>query len=328
MEVPFVVNDDDASQKYRLDFHFLKKIEEKHDRAGYVEKVGWVNRENWALNFCKCLPKDYGNHFATVAVNCVTVYRIDEATHDVTLVQAWKEEDEGEVLYSCAWSSTERDTPVLLVGGTRGMLKAIDVSVSPYYVTVMLGHGNAINEICVHPVHPELVFTASRDASIRLWNIRTAVCVAIFAGEKCHRDQVITCDVHPGGFVFASGGLDTMVNVWNLCEPRLKHAMDLSYTQPRRPGNLAFTTVSVQKPLYSTTIPHRNYVDCVRWVGDCLVSRDPSIASEKGPFNGPVKLWQVDNQRWEVRSSSLLFSPPSPPVSATSQPRASCCRAR
>lgn len=35
------------------------------------------------------------------------------------------------------------------------------------------GHGSSINDIAVHPDLPNLVVTASRDQSLRMWNLRT-----------------------------------------------------------------------------------------------------------------------------------------------------------
>jgi hypothetical protein len=39
--------------------------------------------------------------------------------------------------------------------------------------------------------------------------LRTAVCIAIFAGEKGHRDEVLSVDPHPLGNCFVSAGMDT-----------------------------------------------------------------------------------------------------------------------
>ena len=65
-------------------------------------------------------------------------------------------------------------------------------------VSVLSEHNTScmINEICVHPVDHWLIFTASKDESIRLWNLTNRVCIAIFAGEQGHRDEVLSMDIH------------------------------------------------------------------------------------------------------------------------------------
>ena len=45
------------------------------------------------------------------------------------------------------------------------------------------GHGDEIYDICFSPANPWLLLSSSKDASLRLWNVQTAVCVGIFAGE-------------------------------------------------------------------------------------------------------------------------------------------------
>jgi polycomb protein EED len=48
----------------------------------------------------------------------------------------------------------------------------------------IIGHGNSINDIHFHPVDLSLLLTASKDESVRLWNVTTGVCIAVFAGHK------------------------------------------------------------------------------------------------------------------------------------------------
>ncbi len=43
-----------------------------------------------------------------------------------------------------------------------------------------------------HPLLPALLFTASKDESIRLWNVVSGVCVAVMAGDLGHRDEVLS----------------------------------------------------------------------------------------------------------------------------------------
>ena len=48
---------------------------------------------------------------------------------------------------------------------------------------VLSGHETSVNEHKFHPVDPSLLFPASRDESMCLWNTVTGVCAAIFAGH-------------------------------------------------------------------------------------------------------------------------------------------------
>jgi WD40 repeat protein len=56
---------------------------------------------------------------------------------------------------------------------------------------------------------------------VRLWNIHTLVCVAVFGGERGHREQVLTAAFNDDGTRFVSAGMDHCLKVWNLEHPRL-----------------------------------------------------------------------------------------------------------
>ena len=63
-----------------------------------------------------------------------------------------------------------------------------------------------------------LLLSCCKDESIRMWNVRTGTCLAIFAGDRGHREHVLSLDIHPTGGTFVSGGMDTSVKIWSFCD--------------------------------------------------------------------------------------------------------------
>jgi polycomb protein EED len=278
------ISENIVSTSMPLEFKLRQVITEEHNPPrAQVAKI-------WSVRFCDILPAYY-SYFASVAANVARIYRLSDTPSGnttVELVMGFPDEDVEEVLYSCAWGASEQGTPILVVGGLRGVLKCIDCV--SYEVVILLGHGAAVNDLRAHTVDDGLVFSASKDESIRLWNIRTGVCVAIFAGEKGHRDEVLAIDIHPLGGCFVSAGMDTHMKIWNLEEPAVRRAIELSYTHPRREGNKAFLTITIQTPIFSTPYVHSGYLDSIRFVGNCVLSRSTS---------NQVCLWMPDNTRYK-----------------------------
>lgn len=139
------------------------------------------------------------HHLAVAGANRASVYAVSGADRDelggrcCELRQVYVDNDEGESFFCACWSAAlgggENDhSPRLALGGARGIAKIVDCGTGSLDVALS-GHGNAINDACFHPIDACLLLTASKDESVRLWNARTAVCVAVFAGDRGHRDE-------------------------------------------------------------------------------------------------------------------------------------------
>jgi polycomb protein EED len=184
---------------------------------------------------------------------------------------------------------SKNDGPQLLcVAGRRGIVKVID-TVRRSLVLTLSGHGDEIYDIKFSPTDEWLLLTASKDESLRLWNVKHATCVAIFAGHEGHRDSVLSCSWHPLGQLFASAGMDTTVKVWSLegnevkdarrksslVVPTCKKGLDASSSgaRPSAARPKVFNPACVQIPVFSTSKIHLDYCDCVQFVGDLLLSK-------------------------------------------------------
>lgn len=233
--------------------------------------------------------------FATCGGNRVTVY--ETAWHSpLTPLRCFADADAGEVFYTCAWQVDDRGHQLLAVAGKRGIIKVFDLSVpagsaSACFATVA-GHGNEVNHVTWHPRRWQLLLSASKDESVRLWNAASQTLVAIFGGRGGHRYDVLSVDFHPSGVCFVSGGFDNYIKVWACDTPQLAAAIDLSIDFDKASATRAFPTVSVHHPVYHTRLLHSDYVDSVHWVGDLLFSKCAGV-----DIAHKVVLWAPDLPR-------------------------------
>ena len=98
----------------------------------------------------------------------------------------------------------------------------------------------------VHPLNSDLLFSASKDESVRLWNVQIGVPVIIFAGDEGHRDEVISLDIHSLGNAFASSGMDRNIRVWSLDSNTVCDAIKASYTHTDKKPYKVFTDWDLQ----------------------------------------------------------------------------------
>ncbi|EUB58911.1 Polycomb protein EED [Echinococcus granulosus] len=229
--------------------------------------------------------------FATVGANHVTIYQCRElppppegqdATSNppIHLLQSFSDASSDEEFYCCAWScnldarrgvaKASSRQQILAVAGKRGVIRILCPSLSKC-LDSLIGHGQAVNELKFHPNHPSLLFSFSKDFTVRLWNIATHVMVCIFGGVEGHRAEVLHGDISLTGDFLLTASMDHTIKIWRLDIPEMRNAVRASfeYTDKRKP----FHTLLQHFPDFSTRDAHGNYVDCARWFGSLVISK-------------------------------------------------------
>ncbi|GHP11408.1 hypothetical protein PPROV_001013600 [Pycnococcus provasolii] len=237
----------------------------------------------------------------------------------IECLQVYVDENPDEHFFCCTFTRDvhDADQPILCVGGEKGVIRVLDCHTCELRCS-LFGHGYAVNEVKIHPSRPSLLLSASKDESLRLWNIHTQTLVVVCAGDGGHRSEVLSIDWHLDAAAngkFVSCGMDNALKIWSL----KKHnaLMDASETfdafgdatsrgdnyddddddddgkraskRSKRPS--LFPTRYVSRPIFSTTKVHSNYIDCVRWFGDLLLSKsvDSKILLWRPDEKGPTK---------------------------------------
>jgi polycomb protein EED len=160
-----------------------------------------------------------------------------------------------------------RKVKYLAGGGLGSIIRILDIT-NLKEQSKLIGHRNEIYDLKFHPLESDLLLSASKDFSIRLWNIITGIQICIFGGPEGHSAEVLSIDFHLSGNYFASSGIDGFVKIWDI-ETAVKEKIKLSRITPKN----NFKTLIRARSIFSCNSIHDNYVDCVRFNGNLLLSK-------------------------------------------------------
>lgn len=224
----------------------------------------------YSVKFCPWAPND-SPLFAFVAHNRIHVYSIDQSSNRAQHILRLSDPKESECYYTLDWSYRKQELGVdliLAIGGSEMKIQILNVSEGAYERT-LIGHMNDIHDLKFHPSAKCILLSASKDCSIRLWNVDKGFQLGIYAGVDGHFGGVNCVDWHDSGELFASGGIDYCVKIWKVT-PQVRKRMHESslWTSKTKKFPLHICLAA-----FSTNKLHNSYVDCVKFYGNLLLSK-------------------------------------------------------
>ncbi|KAK9451800.1 WD40-repeat-containing domain protein [Limtongia smithiae] len=229
--------------------------------------------------FCPFVKRNGPQIFATIGDNYVIICACGLDSVDdqkVKILATYTDANVKESLCSAAFiADPATGAPWLAVGGKSGVIKVLDCHTGAL-VRQLAGHGDEILDLQACPTVDHVIASTSGDHTIRLWNLEERYieqpCAVICAGEG-HREQVLTVSFHDSGRFIVSGGMDNQVHLWAL--PDLA-TLEIPKDDP----------IVLHWSHFQTNALHSNYVDCVSFYGDLLLS--------KAAKESKIVLWQID----------------------------------
>lgn len=237
---------------------------------------------------------DENEKFNCLAFTEFFTYFKQEQAHAIPFVNAYDTTNVNELLEKLKLKKkkyVDKEVFLLAFAGYSTIVRIIEVSIVEDHKTKLklyrfkehtslIGHKNEIYDMKFHPYNQQILFTSSKDFSIRVWNALKNMQLLIIGGPQSHFAEVLSIDIHEDGNLLVSGGIDCKIKVWDLTIKDVASKINSSLEETLK-TDLNFVSkypISV-KPLIKEPIiftcnqVHSNYIDCVKFNGNFIISK-------------------------------------------------------
>ena len=123
---------------------------------------------------------------------------------------------------------------------------------------------------------PEILLSAGKDCTIRLWNFKSAELLVIFGGPYSFESDVLCMDWNETGDTFVGSGVDCVVRIYKIDELIMKN-IEISLQRKEK-----VKTLIKSLPFYSCGKIHDNLIDCIKYNNKFIISKS---------VDGIIKEW-------------------------------------
>lgn len=210
----------------------------------------------------------YSNILVAVGAQTVAIYDLVDG-NDICKFEIPNDE-----LYCISMTLNEVLKAIICaVGGKNPVIRILDIT-NCKQLYPLIGHKNEIYDLKFHPKNSNLLLSASKDNSIRLWNILTQKQLCIYGGPMGHAAEVLSISWHDSGSIFVSSGIDNCVKIFEI-NSKIKKIIEDNTKEDIK-------TLLKSNPLFSCTTVHDNYIDCIQFNGNLILSKS---------VDGVIKEW-------------------------------------
>ena len=167
----------------------------------------------------------------------------------------------------------------------------------------LIGHKNKVYQLLFHPYKNEILLSAGKDCTVRLWNIKKAELLCIFGGPLSFESDVLCIDWKNTGEFFVGSGVDTKVRIYKI-EELILNNIELSLQNKTK-----IKTLIKSIPYFSCGNIHDNLIDCIKYNNEFIISKSvDGIIKEWLPFkdlNGSNSFFLVNIFFFETKQLIL-----------------------
>jgi WD40 repeat protein len=166
-----------------------------------------------------------------------------------------------------------------VIGGEFSSIHVIDIlSIQELTGYQLIGHKNKVYQLEFHPYNNNLLLSASKDCTVRLWNFKCPELLVIFGGPNSFESDVLCIDWDNEGEFFVGSGVDCVVRIYKIDE-LIQNCIDLSMEKKK------VKTLLKSLPYFSCNDVHDNAIDCIKYNNKFIISKSvDGIIKEWLPF--------------------------------------------